>query len=430
MALDIALVLEVDAVFIAQIIPVRIVGIMRIAHVIDIAPLHEHYVGHHARPGHSVAHLGRCLVAVDALELDGAPVDVEIAALDAELVVLGGGVSDLHLAESRVGGCRLDDLAALVRKPRHEDISPRGFGRPRLHAGHCVAHGERRVLAAEQRSDRRRPRVDGLERRDVLIELYGIELIAHVEILQALLPQVSQACGHPELAVLQMVVDVGDDHQIAYLRLGLGGEVDRADDARHAEHVLCLEKRAVAAAVHLHRYRVVALAEPRRDVKLGQAAGVLGEAHVDAVDPEIEEGVDAVEVDVDTPALRRLGNGEAPAVLPHLIAVFVRRPVFGRHTHHALLPVAHLHLMIERCALVDVHRDAVLAGAVAAYAGHIPRRGNPYPVLHAGHAAVLLEALEPPVGRGGPMEHPFAVEILVIAAVLREHAEHIVGAGE
>ena len=72
------------------------------------------------------------------------------------------------------------------------------------------------------------------------------------------------------------------------MNLRRGVEIDLTGDTREAPEVLILEIGAVAPAHHLHGDEVAAWLQILGDVELGSHLGVLGVAHILAVNPERE----------------------------------------------------------------------------------------------------------------------------------------------
>ncbi len=68
MALYVRLVDHVYAIFVAEIIPDRVVGIMRRAHCVEVELLHEFDIFHHGFGGDSVAPYIFMFVSVDAFQ--------------------------------------------------------------------------------------------------------------------------------------------------------------------------------------------------------------------------------------------------------------------------------------------------------------------------------------------------------------------------
>ena len=88
--LDVRLGHDIDAVFVAEVVPVIVIGIVRGAYRIDIELLHDADVLLHARPGHDIAPVGVQFVPVRALEQNGLAVHQDL------------GVLYLHLAEAHL----------------------------------------------------------------------------------------------------------------------------------------------------------------------------------------------------------------------------------------------------------------------------------------------------------------------------------------
>ena len=134
-ALDVGLGFEIDAEFVAKIEEIRVVGVVCGAHVVDVSALHHHHLFEHLLARDGVASLGIRLVAVHALQLQGAAIDVEIASGQPELVVFGLRVSDLHGSEADLRGDGLGGATLVVFQLGHEHVNIRLLGSPRLHGG-------------------------------------------------------------------------------------------------------------------------------------------------------------------------------------------------------------------------------------------------------------------------------------------------------
>ena len=437
MTLDVGFVLEVEAVFVAQVIEVGVVGVVAQAHVVDVALLHEHYLVLHLPAGDGVARRGVVLVAVHALELHGLVVDVEIASGQPELVLVGRCLANLHLAYAEVGAHALNDLALAVLQRGHEHVAVGRLGAP----GACVGNEYLGVGVGVLQGGH-----GGL--RLVAVKLHGEHLVVQ-RVLGVLL---CQGDGHEVVELLggfllQRAADFGSNvhdgaalghegrahGQVAHLELRACREVDRAVDARQAEHVLRLEEGAVAVAVDLDGHHVVVVGvEIGGDVEACRVAAVLREANVVAVNPEIEEGVDAVEVDEHVAAAPFDGDVESSTIRAHFVAELVGRPVGGRRAHDTSAPVVDGHLVLEDYLLVGVYGHAVAHGAVLLESLHVPvaRNGDVVP------SAVVERGL--PEGRvalrrfGSPAELPRAVETAEVGASVGQHAQCLLlrGVGE
>ena len=216
------------------------------------------------------------------------------------------------------------------------------------------------------------------------------------------------------------------------MHLRLSGEIDRAEDPWKAEHILCFEERAITIAVDLYRDDILLSlgAEVRRYIEGGEIAGVLGEAHVASVDPEVEERVDPIEVEEDCLVAPLGGELEGAAVGADLIAVTIGRPFLGRSTHNPLAPVIRAHLVVEDDGLIDVDRRTILLLPVALEAVDIPvhRYGDLIP--RGGIVVGAIEVHRALFWRAHPVEAPRPVEALVERAILREYALSTILRGE
>ena len=410
-AFEVGLVLEVDAVLVAEVVPVRGAGVVRVADVVDVAALHEHDLLLHLLRGDGVAHGGIDLLAVHALELHGPAVDVVVAPGQPELILCGGRVADLDLAEAEGRREGLHHAALPVAQLPDERVAPRLLGRPLAGVGHPHPGYGQGGLSGLRRSHcgRGRHPIDGCVL--VRIEFVGVERVGERIALGGLPAEVADVGLDAYRAVGIGGVEVGPHTQVADLHPGCRGERDGAEDARQAEHVLRLEERAVGVAVDLHGHDVLAPGvQVGGDVERGGVARVLRETHVTAVHPEVEERRDAVKVDVDLAFLPRFGQRERAAVGSHLVAVPVSDPVRGRGAHHAAAPVVHGHLVGEDHRLVGVDRHAVAEAAVLLDARHVPlhRHRHVVPCRHVVFGFVELRGAL--FGVAGPVELPHAVE--------------------
>ena len=417
-AFDVGFVLQVDAIFVAEVIPVGGAGIVGVAHVVDVAALHEHDFLRHPFAGDGVSAVGIGFMTVDALHLDGLSVQIVVASGQSELVLVGRRVLDFDFAEADDGGVGFDHAALLVLELSHEGVAVGALGAPGLH---LVAglEGEGHFLggAAFERVERGFSADAFHEPVLVAVELVLVERIAQAVVLGLLLVEVVDEGADVERSLGVGVVIFGDGYHVAHLHHRLCGERHRAVDTRQTEHVLRLEEGTVAVAVHLGGHHVLALHQIVGDIELGQVAGVFRKTYVLAVDVEVEERVDAVEVDVDLAAVPAFGHGEGAAVGAHFVAVLVGGPVLGWCAHDALLPVVYGNLMFEDDALVGIDGHTILERSVLLDAGDVPVHGHLHLVPAAGVELGFVEVLRTLVGVGRPVELPFAVEGLPVFAV-------------
>ena len=196
-ALDVRLGDDEDALFVAEIVPMRIVRIMRRAHRVDVELLQELDIPLHLRARHRITAFGRHLVTVDAVNDDASAVELEDAVLDR------------HRPEAE---------ALLVDVARALDanaIKRRLFGAPELHVRH------RQLVAGETASEFVSPEIKKLPRdrrppfrRDADDTRLAFNPRLHIEIDES--------------------------------RRRLADQLDRAEESAHPPKVLIFEIRTVA----------------------------------------------------------------------------------------------------------------------------------------------------------------------------------------
>ena len=86
-ALDVGFVLKIDAVFVAEVVPVGRVGVVAVAHVVDVAALHEEHFLLHLLARYVMSRLRVVFVTVHTLHLDGLAVEVVVASGQSELIL-------------------------------------------------------------------------------------------------------------------------------------------------------------------------------------------------------------------------------------------------------------------------------------------------------------------------------------------------------
>ena len=111
---------QVDAVFVAQVVPVFLVGVVRGADGVDVVPLAERDVVDHVLPGDGAAALRVEFVAVGALEDHALAVELHDAVFDAEAT------------EADALRCGFNDRAIMADHHNLQFVQCRALGAPRL----------------------------------------------------------------------------------------------------------------------------------------------------------------------------------------------------------------------------------------------------------------------------------------------------------
>ena len=431
-ALDVTLVLEVDAVLVGQVVPIRIVGVVAVADVVDVGALHEHHFVLHLFARYGMSALGVRLVAVNALHFDGLAVEIIVASRFAEFIVGRRGFFDFDFAETHHSGEGFEHTSFGVFQLTHEHIAPGSFGTPLLDERTGLEHhfGVRFSVLVHGNGHRSLRAFHG--RSGFAVEGLLVEFVVHAQAFDVLLGEVGHRGGDVERSVHQVRIEVGDGHHIAHLHLRFRRERDGAEDAREAEHVLAFEERAIAVAIDLNGYRVLAFHEIGGNVERSEVARVFRETHVTAVDIKVEEGIDTVEIEVHLAAGPRFGHSEGATIGAYLIAKLVGGPIFVGFAHHAPLPVTNGHVVLEDDPLVGVDRHAIFLRAVLLNADHIPVHGHLHLVPSGNVVVGFVEICGTFGGIGHPVEAPFAVEAFPVGRRFGQNVERLflVGEGE
>ena len=357
-------------------------------------------------------------MAVHTLQFHGLVIHVEVAPGQPELVLVGRCLAYLHLANAEVRRHALHHLTFLVRQRGHQHVAVRLFRTP----GPCIGDVYLGVWIGVLQRGHHRLRLVGVEPDGIdLIVQHILVLGLHVQELLQLLDALVLAL---RIANLGLHVHNGRavahegcaDSQVANLHLRIGRQVGGAEDARQAEHVLSLQQRTVGVAIHLHSHHVLAVGvQIGGDVEPCRVAAVLREAHVLAVNPEVEERIHAVEIDIDIPEgpLRR--HLERAAVRAHFVRIFIHRPLWvARLAHYPTLPIIYSHLMLEDDFLVDVDGHAVLQRPILLYSLNIPTTGHGDIVPRRDIISRSLETFGTFLWCLAPMEFPRAVQTLPV----------------
>ena len=260
MALDVGLGSDIDAVFVAEVVPTWVVRIVAGAVGIDIKLFHHLDILNHAFDADNITSIRVKLVTVNTLDEYWLSVDKQLATLD------------FDLAEADALRDALEELAAIVVEGCIEGVKVRCLSRP-------------------------------LERIDkggvdlcptVVVDDNGCHLgrcnvlaIGSDE-LKSYLLATSLRCVNldVELAVLVVVHEVGSNEEVVDVRLRTCVKVRLACDTAETPEVLVLEIRTVAPTHDLHGDEVLlAKKQIRGDVELSCHLGVLAIAYIDSVNP-------------------------------------------------------------------------------------------------------------------------------------------------
>ena len=260
--LEVGLGHHVDAVLVAEVVPVAVVRIVAGADCVDIELLHDEDVLQHPLPGHDVTAVRVQFVAVGALEQDRLAVHEELAAGEFDLPE-----SDFH----RNGLAAAGGL---------QGVQVRGFGRPFLRGREGQGRGDR-PLAGD--ATRRYAFPLSIKQFQACLAALALEFDADVQ-------------GTVPVGGVQ----VRRDPDILDALLGTGVEVAVTGYAAVTEEVLVLQVSTVAPAEYLKGDEVLLPGdEVLRHVEFGFQLAVLAVSDILAVHPEIDVGGDGAEVEED-----------------------------------------------------------------------------------------------------------------------------------
>ena len=339
--------------------------------MVDVRGLHQADFLLDGRIRDRVAHPGVRLVAVDAFELDLLAVDPEA------LLGLPLARGHLHLAEAQLRRHRLNQHPAVIAQRQEQRVEIRALGRPEFGAVETQLKPRAPKLLPGQihrllgnAIPRIINRLNGRDLVPLAIHHLGREnshrrALRSVEVLELHIHRQLPAPIH-----LLPLERLGGGEEVANVQLGHGVELNRAEEARQARHILALEVGRVAMTVDLGRQDVVARLEEGRDAEGRRIARILREAHILAVDPQVEEGVHTVKLKVNLLAGPLSGHREVAPIGAHRVARLVVGVVLGRGGHHPR-PIAR-----KGIGLVGVKRRPPPLLALRVRAHRLPRRGH------------------------------------------------------
>ena len=286
--LQVGLVDHIHAVFVAQVVPRRLVGVVAGAHGVDVVAAEGLHRFDHVGHADGAAVLGVPLVPVDAVEKDPAAVQAHDA------------VDHLKAAETGAVGHRLDGAAVRAAQRQRHGVQRRVLVAPGAHAGqrdgrglpHHAAlfparrgQGERRFVQ-NRAAGRGHAAIDGAGFGAGGVRAGGLE------------PRGQRAGG-----VVRR--QAGAQPQVFDVRARLCIEEHRAEDAGKAEEVLVLQPGGGGSLVHLDAQAVAGFVHKGGQVKVGRGEGILAVADELPVAPAVKRGLDALERDAHPPAAQR-----------------------------------------------------------------------------------------------------------------------------
>ena len=322
---------HVQAVAVAQLIKIRMIGIVGTTDGIDIMRLDNLHVLFHHFPRNGAPVIGMGFMAVDTLELDGSAVNQH-----------GAVIRNLHGTEPDIDGTGILSIQRISHP-----VQVGRFRRPWLHTGKFPVQGNLHLASGGNGGNLQR---SGIQPSPVIrlhaagtvpalpVQFGGnpvdgiIQLHAGGNILFTGIADGERSVQYPGCVILP--VQSGLQEQVTHVRLRLGKQGHVPENAGKAQEILVLQVRTVAPAVYFHGNRIPAGPDIGSKVKLRPCIGIFGIADLTAIYPHIKGGLHPVKPDHHLLSLPGNGQIEIPAVGTHGITLPVRRPVLGRFPHY------------------------------------------------------------------------------------------------
>ena len=262
-ALLVGLVHHVHSVFVAELVPARVVGVMAGAYKVYVGLFHQFQVLAHYGFGEGAAGAGVVLVAVHAFELDHLAIHFE------EFAVY------FYCPES---SC-VTEAFRTVQGNFHR-IQVRILCRPKLGPVYVEGKGDGLLPAAVQLCG---------ECLCLVVERYFESGLA------GLAASVVKADFHIKMPLCEAFVQAGLEEIVPDEDIRPGPQPHAAEYAAAAPHILVFQIAAVGPAIYFHRQFVGAGAQVFGNVEFCRGHRVLAIAHLLPVYPYIHCGLDAAE---------------------------------------------------------------------------------------------------------------------------------------
>ena len=408
---DVSLIFQIDTIFIAQEVPIRIIRIVRVTNMIDVSTLHQHNFFFHHLTGNGMSHSRVGFMTVHPFQFNGLSVHIIIASGKPELIFWRRCIFDFHFPKTYDSRNRFNSPVLFIFQFSNKRIAIRKLRRPLVRSLHLKnSLNLTNLIRNDLLYNRRWNAV--YQRIFIRIQFIGIQRIIYFIILGCLFIQVTDISVDSQRTIRISSVQIGNSHQVTEMNLGNRVQSYRTEDTRQTEHILCLQKWTIRATIYFGCYDIFAFLKIRGNIEISGIARVLGEPHILTVNPKIEERIHTVETDEYFPAVPILRNLKISAEGTNLITVLISSPVSGRSTHHSSAPVVYLHAMLEDNRLIDINRSSILQASVFLNTIDIPaRRYRDY--VPRSHIIIrLIEICRTGIGVGCPMKLPVAIERL------------------
>ena len=167
--------------------------------------------------------------------------------------------------------------------------------------------------------------------------------------------------------IFVVLAETRGDVVVKHVSCGHVEEINIAEDARHAEHILAFQVRAIAPAEHLHRKTVFTFAEIRCQIIFAHIVSSLTVAYKVAIHPNHCGTIYASKVNDGALFRPSLGEIEGAYIRTHGVDAIVRTTIVVSRTRHDVrwrVGVGIFHIAVDRMVIslhlpVRRHRDVV-----------------------------------------------------------------------
>ena len=333
MTLQIGLGIDIQAVLIAKIIEIIIVGVVSRGNCVDVVLLHDGNIQLHDLGTDILAVDRICLMAIGTLDQQPLAVDLHLP------VILGGGdgmAVCIHLCPGKLDlpeavllghGAHVHAVSRVDRE--HQIVQVGGFGSPKLRRQHGGGSGSNTNMMADDVfvsglsrgcGDIRNLQGHAVEEHiAVLIVKTDIHLVAGSDGIGAVSYRDLQIHGGIDIVLIQ----IGGHEIVLDMNKRRGVQVDIPEDTAVLIHILQLEPGTVAEAMYLHGQQVLAVHQIIRHIKAVGIEAVLAVTHFPAVDIYIVGRFHTLQIQIDPAAagLDAFIDGEGLAVQAHRVKV-------------------------------------------------------------------------------------------------------------
>ena len=127
---DIGFIFQVNTVFVTQIIPIRIIRVVRITYMVDIGTFHHHDFVFHHFAGDGMSHTRIGFMTVDTFQFYRFTVYIIVTSGQSEFIFRCGSIFDFHFTETDMSRNSFECTSFFIFQFSHQCIEVWFFSRP------------------------------------------------------------------------------------------------------------------------------------------------------------------------------------------------------------------------------------------------------------------------------------------------------------